>query len=218
MATQTGLGDIITLTNTDTASHLTITDVYPALHIPASGSVALPFAGEVAESYSNGVIRGFLGGAQGLYGTTSGVNASGNHPTKLTAVFSETSKTGKTEYAYVEVPKAINAATEAVWIPNEACTITDISFNCATIAEAGTLLFTATRITGTKNLLTGAHDLNPAGAAPDAVANTFVAAVLTGTAADLAVTAGTAVRFTLTSNNAGHAMSNMMLRITYTID
>jgi len=166
MATQTGIGNIITLTNTDTASHVTITDIYPALHIPASGSVALPFSDEVAKSYFNGVIRGFMGGAQGVYGTASGINATGNHPTKLTAAFSEEWNAGqKTEKVVLPMTAPINAAQRIYWTPQVAVTITEIAVNVPIItAEAGTLVTTAAKVAGAVNLLGAAnYDIATAG-------------------------------------------------------
>lgn len=223
MATQNGIGDILTLTNTDTASHLTITDVSPAIHIPASGSVALPFTGDVAESYFNGVIRGFMGGAKGLYGTTSGVNATGNHPTKLTAAFSESWNAGQvTEYGYVTMTAPDNATQRVYWsAPNKAITITEIAVNVPVIsAEAGTLITTAQKVAGTKNLLGAAnYDIATAGGGPDITpANTYTPITLTNTAADLQVAAGGAIWIQVVSNDAGMNTSDFLWRITYTVD
>ena len=220
MTTQTGIGSIITLTNTHTVA-LTITDIKPKnLYIPASASVSLPFTGDVAESYFNGVIRGFMGGAQGLYGTTSGVNATGNHPTYLTASFTEVWPAGQvTVETQFTMTTPNNATVKVYWAaPNKAITITDLAVNfpIATKIDVGCAV-TAQKVAGSVNLLLAATDLDTGAAAPDALANTFVSIPLVVATASRQVAAGGAV-WVQCVGAATWNTSDAIWRITYTVD
>jgi len=191
------------------------------VYVPVGGSIALPFTDDVARSYFNGVIRGFLGGAQGKYGVTTGINATGNHPTHLTAAFSELYAKGQKSVvseALVMTPPD-NATQIIYWVAPVALTITAIKVSIATVTTvAGTLVTTATKTTGTVNMLGAANYDIASNTAPKIAANTWVSIPLSAVANATSLVAGGTMGIQVVSNNAGMVSAGWFWQITYTID